>query len=142
MKKLKIDLQDLMMAFEHHSFEISHFLDLETGEILLVSEDETEKERQKIYEKIDGESDRFAHIEPLSSHEGYRIMEDFINTVTDPQLQHDLSTAIRGKGAFRRFKDALYAYPGEQKRYFAFYEEKLKEEITAWLEGLGIVREA
>ena len=38
----------------------------------------------------------------------YRIMEDFICTVSDPRKNELLSTAIEDKGAFRRFKDTLH----------------------------------
>ena len=41
-RKLKIDLMDLESAFEHHDFsmEMDYFLDLETGEVVLVTGEE------------------------------------------------------------------------------------------------------
>jgi hypothetical protein len=40
MKKLKVDWIELEVAFEDNSWEHSHFLDLETGEVLLVSDED------------------------------------------------------------------------------------------------------
>jgi hypothetical protein len=37
--KLTIDLSDLEMAFEHAGLEMSYYLDLETGEVVLVTDE-------------------------------------------------------------------------------------------------------
>lgn len=136
MKKLPIDLEDLMLAFEDHSPDVSYYLDLTTGEILRVSEFDDEKE--SLIEKLDEEPGRHKLIEPLLSHESYRFMEDFIETVKHPELQRELQNAIQKRSPFRRFKDALTAYPEERERWFKFHEQKLLEEIKDWLERLNI----
>lgn len=41
------------------------------------------------------------------SRDGYRDMERFIQTVSDPGRADRLDIAITGRGAFRRFKDVL-----------------------------------
>lgn len=38
----------------------------------------------------------------------YRIMEDFVEGQTDANVRDMLDRAIRGKGAFRRFKDCAH----------------------------------
>ncbi len=47
----------------------------------------------------------YLRIEPVSSREQYRWMGRFIPMVEEPNLRNQLSQAIDGKGAFRRFKD-------------------------------------
>jgi hypothetical protein len=47
-------------------------------------------------------------------------LEDFIFTVPSRRLQDRLDQAIRGQGAFRRFKDVLAGCPDEHKRWFVF----------------------
>jgi hypothetical protein len=47
-------------------------------------------------------------------------LEDFIFTVPSRRLQDRLDQAIRGRDAFRRFKDVLAGCPDEHKRWFAF----------------------
>jgi hypothetical protein len=49
MHKLSIDLSDLELAFEDHSYLITYYLDKETGAIVFVTDD-THRELQEIYE--------------------------------------------------------------------------------------------
>jgi hypothetical protein len=44
-----------------------------------------------------------------------------------------LSVAIRGKGAFRRFKDVLLDYPEARERWFAFKNEQMRQRALSWL---------
>jgi hypothetical protein len=53
MKKLKVDLSELAFVMENASWEISHYLDRETGEILMVSDD-IRRELESLYEEIGG----------------------------------------------------------------------------------------
>ena len=64
-------------------------------------------------------------------------MEDFIDTVADDAQAERLARAISGRGAFRRFKDALASTPGELERYYAFSEERQRGRARAWLAAEG-----
>jgi GrpB-like predicted nucleotidyltransferase (UPF0157 family) len=85
-----------------------------------------------------GFNSRFIEIPQADSREGYEDMEAFIETVAQPHLQELLQVAIRGKGAFRRFKDALAAHPHERERWFQFHDERLHQRVLDWLETEGI----
>jgi hypothetical protein len=52
--------------------------------------------------------------------------------------QEKLSIAISGKGAFRRFKDVLFAYDDEEKAWFKFKEDRMKGIIDDWLLGYDL----
>jgi hypothetical protein len=65
-------------------------------------------------------------------------MVRFLETVEEPALRDALSTALSGKGAFKRFKDVLVAYPKERKRWHGYNAKVLKQEITAWLGSVGV----
>lgn len=54
MRKLEVDLGDLAFAFESSFDELSNYLDLETGEIVVVSYD-TRRELEAIYEEMNVE---------------------------------------------------------------------------------------
>ena len=56
-------------------------------------------------------------------------------------LRERLIISIDGKGAFRRFKDVLLAYPAERERWFAYRADLLHWHIQNWLEGHEIVPE-
>jgi hypothetical protein len=65
-------------------------------------------------------------------------MAEFAGTVRDVRLRDRLEVALDGRGAFRRFKNALLDFPAERKRWFAFRDERLRTVAREWLEEEGI----
>src|SRR4029078_3149345 len=65
-------------------------------------------------------------------------MEWFVSSVSDQPLRERLLIAIDGKGAFRRFKDVLLAFPAERARWFAYLSELLHFHIQTWLDHMKI----
>ncbi len=61
-KTLKIGLDELCDAMENSSYENVYYLDLETGEILFVSECMDDEETGTLKDKIEEESDRYERI--------------------------------------------------------------------------------
>src|SRR5262245_62129658 len=60
-------------------------------------------------------------------------MERFVGSVPDGALRERLVMAIDGKGAFRRFKDVLLAFPAERERWFSYRAELLHWHMHNWL---------
>ena len=137
-KTLKIDLDELYDAMENSSYEVEYYLDLETGEILFVSEGMDDEETGKLKNQIEEELGRYELIPKAESYEGYRDMQAFITTVEDDHLSELLEVAINGKGAFRRFKDVLLNYPEEKQRWFEFKDDRMEERALKWLESIGV----
>jgi hypothetical protein len=137
-KALNISLDELCEAMEDSSYENEHFLDLETGEILFVSEYMDDEDSEKLKERIEENFERYERIPKAESHEGYQDMVDFIATVDNEHLVELLEVAINGKGAFRRFKDVLLNYPEERERWFQFKDERMEERALEWLEDIGV----
>jgi len=67
----------------------------------------------------------------------YAIMERFCSTVENRKIANDLFRSIAGKGAFRRFKDALHRH-GIEKSWYAYKEEAYQEIAREWCEDHGI----
>ncbi len=86
-----------------------------------------------------GFNSRFIEIPQADSREGYEDMEAFIETVAQTHLQELLQVSIRGKGAFRRFKDVLAAHPQERDRWFQFHDARLHQRVLDWLDTEGIL---
>jgi hypothetical protein len=135
-KKTPIVMEDLIVAFEDFSSMayVQNFLDLETGEIIRISDLEGDEEEAKAYEKIDSDPDRYLKIDNLPSSESYRQMADFTETVKDPNLRRKLAEDLKGRGAFSRFRQTIYGYPEEQKRWFDFKDELMRKLAMDWLE--------
>jgi Uncharacterised protein family (UPF0158) len=81
--------------------------------------------------------ERWLAVHGEGSREGYRDMELFIASVEDPGRAERLAVAIRGRGAFRRFKDELARWPGELERWHAFSEERQRGRARSWLAAAG-----
>jgi len=167
-RKLKVNIGELMIALDNNSWEMNYYLDLETGEVVSVSE-ETSSALQGILEQAGAETplngeklvrqsnlqdwqqeeallawkieSNFSHylpIEPDNPYEDYSDMEDFIFTVKDEHLRELLWVAIDGKGAFRRFKNTLLRYPQERERWFSFKDNLIRQRAAEWLANYDI----
>jgi hypothetical protein len=87
--------------------------------------------------EIETNAARYLPIE-AEPYEAYNDMEDFIFTVRDERLQDRLFWAIKGRGAFRRFKDVLAGYPRERERWFEYHDKLMEERVVAWLASENI----
>lgn len=129
MAGIQIDWTGLEAAFENHAPDVRAYLDRETGEVVLV----TERTEDAAAARVQARPEDHIRVEPVPSREQYRMMEQFIDTVTLEPLKEQLKDSIVGKGAFRRFKDAVGRYPEERKRWFIFRDALLHGYILEWL---------
>jgi hypothetical protein len=134
-RRLNIDLAELAYIFDLNEPELSYYFDLETGQILLVT-DETRSQLEAIYDEYCDEEDQIdleAALDELGLSDSERQELLIAHQVEDPRLKTRLEQAINKRGAFRNFKDALTAYPGERERWFAFKDASLQKRVLAWL---------
>lgn len=134
------DLQEICFIFEDSSCEHRGYLDLKTGEIIQIFDDIMDPdEKEELDGKVDeGLGERYIAIPNAESYDGYKDMENFIETVKEVKLKEKLCNSIARKGAFKRFKDVLNSYPKERDRWFKFKDEKVKERVNEWLDEEGI----
>jgi hypothetical protein len=121
-------------AFENNAPEVHSYLHFDTGEVIRIVDGVADP---SMHTRIMNDA-RYLRIDPVSSREQYRWMERFIATVEDEELRRRLNIAIDGKGAFRRFKDALMSHPVDRERWFAFRSERLRSCMESWLTAHGI----
>jgi hypothetical protein len=127
------------------------FLNLSTGEVVSITDEELRaaEEEQPLEDfpewqhdaiRIAGEILTTEHYLPLPDrfeiHE-YQIMERFCLSIEDADIRGDLCDAIRGRGAFRRFKDRVHAY-GIAEEWYQYRDAALREIARAWCEAHGI----
>jgi len=130
--RIDLDWDALEIAVERNSPDTDSYLDLSTGRVITITSGDPEAalNRQLVSENIRN----YLRVEPASSREQYRWMEKFVGSVSDEPLRERLIISIDGKGAFRRFKDVLLAYPAERERWFSYRAELLHWHIQQWLE--------
>jgi hypothetical protein len=137
-KTLPVNLDELCDAMDNSSYEHEYYLDLDTGEILFLSEYMDDEDAEPLRDRIDDEPERYEVIPRAESQEGYRDMQTFIATVDNEHLVELLEVAINGKGAFRRFKDVLLNYPEEREKWFQFRDDRVEERAIEWLDSIDV----
>lgn len=128
---LPVDLEILSAALEGDRDFGGGNLNVDTGEIL---PGELSLYDSELY---DPDDDLWMPIDAQGSREAYRDMELFVDTLTDSRLADRLTVAISGRGAFRRFKDALADNPEDLFRYFLLTNERALGRARRWLAGEG-----
>ena len=168
MRKLKISRTDVELAFELSSYEMTAYLDIETGAVIFVEDsvvdrleelfpseenlenieaalqvesDLSDIDRQQLMDaaRVEGDADnRYRMIPKQDSRDGYRDMQEYIWSLEDEHLRELLETAIQGSGAFRRFKDVLVRYPEAQENWLKFRDTLEQRRMLDWLASEGI----
>lgn len=130
--RVDLDWNAVEVAVERNAPDTDSYLDLTSGRVVTIAAGDPEAvlNRQQVSENIRN----YLRIDPASSREQYRWMEKFVGSVTDEPLRERLVISIDGKGAFRRFKDVLVAYPAERERWFSYRAELLHWHIQQWLD--------
>ena len=130
MAKLKIDGDMLAEALESHD-DGSWYLDLETGEFLLHSHFGDNDLLNE--EELEAHSERYRYVEPIDSFEGFRIMEDFVETLPEGEAKHMLARALTRPKPFRNFKDDLYEVPDVRQQWFEYHHKAMWKMAEDWL---------
>jgi uncharacterized protein UPF0158 len=137
LRPLAVDIEDITMVLEGDATAGGGRIDLRTGDVLPDFTFEYLVEIGKESDDEDEDPDRWLHVSGDGSSGGYHDMRDFIETLSDPRLADRLSDAIRGRGAFRRFKDVLSRSPAEFTEWHAFADERERGRARAWLAREG-----
>lgn len=126
-----VDLADLAIALEDHSDGHAWWFDPASGRLTPLPAGPP------------GEHEgRMIAVEPLPTAVGYGDMEDFAAQVRDASTRERLARALTGRGAFRRFKDALLAYPELRRSWFAFHDARSELRALEWLAARRLVEPA
>src|SRR5687767_3798850 len=145
---LPVKLQDVIDALELTSDSNSHFLDRRTGEIEIITEDvwnaaendelistHPEWERELILKAREIQStDHFVELPNKFDIDSYEMMERFCHEYPNRGISEKLSAAIKGKGAFRRFRDKISDL-GIEEEWNRFERQCLEDIAVDWLQA-------
>src|SRR5262245_47548488 len=148
---VQVKLKDIVEGLEFLTDEGTSYLNTTTGEVVCVTTEElraAEEEHpledfpawQHDAIRMAGEIIETDHYLPLTDRVEiyeYQIMERFCLSVDDEDMLDDLCNAIRGRGAFRRFKDRMQLY-GMAEEWYRYRDAALREIAIAWCEEHGI----
>ena len=140
--RMKVKLQEVLEALEGAGMEIEYYYDTKTQEILMVFDGMVNGEYspELMEELSEGFVEDFIPLPRQYEINEYRMMKRFIYELPVGRNQDVLEQAIRGKGAFRRFKDRLFDLGMEQNWYK--YRDACYEKIAReWCEKYEITVE-
>ena len=145
---MKIKLSTLIDEFDMRPDLSVSYLDKETGEILFISEQDRFSLEHEDIEPPQWQKEHLENIKPLLEdfdperyiglpsnfdfHE-YSVMEKFIASLSDVKVRDPLWNAIKGSGAFRRFKDGINRY-GIADQWYSYRNAAIKQFIIEWCE--------
>ena len=144
-----VELTEIITGMESQMDEYTSYLDKNTGKVIAFTDMEIraaeddeplenypEWEREVIQKAREFVYDTGGEFIPLPTqfdiHE-YKIMENFCYSVEDEDISDSLYRAIRGSGAFRRFKDGIYRF-GIQDDWYRYRAETFKKMAIEWCE--------
>jgi hypothetical protein len=148
---ITVKLKDIIDEMEIQSDFHSSYLNKKTGKIVMVTDDyfrvaededdlsdypEWEQEAIKLAEEV-LESDDYIELPTKFDIHEYSIMEKFCLSLNDEELSGKMYHSIKGKGAFRIFKDNIYEY-GIEKDWFKYRGEAFKRIAIDWCEDNNI----
>ena len=144
-----VNLKDIVDEMEIQVDEYYKYLNKETGAIVTISKEElgiaeeSEEEddfsqypdwqQDSIKEALDVllNWDDYVELPDKWEINEYDIMEDFCLSIKDNKISNALYAAIKGRGAFRRFKDSICTY-GIEDNWYKFRDLTLRNIAIKW----------
>jgi hypothetical protein len=126
-------LESIVQALESQLDTIKYFYDRSSGEVVMIDE-----EFGEVSEDLEQQGDRFVFIPSITANERFQIMEDFVETIGDEELQEMLNQALIEKGAFQRFDEVLQRYPTRWKQWLRFRADKVEARAREWFRANGL----
>ena len=124
-----VNLEDLGSALDQPYGELKAFLVPGTGEVYRYSFDDWEPSDDDPHPEEAG----YVYVEPQGSHEAYEDMADFASKVSEPGVRRHLEVALNGRGAFRRFRDALWPHEALRTTWHEFSRARQELRALSWL---------
>lgn len=135
---MRIKLQTFIDAIEQVSDAYMMLYDTKTGETVYLPDvwitGETDEELAKL---VENEPERFLQFPTKYEIHEYSIMESFVDYLPPGRIKSELSSTIRGKGAFRRFKQSI-RFHGIEQLWYDYKANAYRELAERWCRDFEI----
>ncbi len=142
---MRIVLDDLIDGIDLQTDDVSAYLDCETGKVVTIGDElaalserdepdewgDWERELIEVLREVESGSKRYVQLLSKWDVHEWDIMRRFSNSVEDDRVRELLLRQIRGRGAFRRFKDELDR-SGLLDRWYEFKRNAMREQAIKW----------
>ena len=135
---MTIPLKQVIQAIEEANEVFTSFWDTKTGKTVYLADPlMTGETDDALSAEMETEPERFLRFPTKYEIRQYRIMEDFIDQIPPGKAQEELAYAIRGKGAFRRFKQSV-RFHGLEQRWYDYLAQAYREFAIRWCAEEGL----
>ena len=149
---VKVKLMDIIDDIDFQTDYDQSYLNIKTGKVVRISDEEFsyaegedddldyipewQEENIEIAKQILN-TDDFIKLPDKFDLDEYRLMEKFSLSQPDERVREDIYYGIKGRGAFRRFKDKIYHY-GIADQWFEYRASEIRELAIFWCEQNNI----
>ena len=159
LRRLHVDFEALATAMTNQgSDEYDYYLDTTTGRVMRIATEVwnaledgrtiagslagwQQEELREAHAVFGDTQNRYLPIPERPVWEVEELMTDFVDSLSDSDLQTRLTNATKGRNVLRRFNDILAHHPEEQQRWATIQQARDREYITEWLQDEGIEAE-
>ncbi len=150
---MKVNLSKILEALEFINSENAAYVNVKNGEIVLLSDSdisaaedggdiegypEWQRENIAIAKEIFLEDSKdYIELPDDFEIDEYDMMVSFIDSLSNDSIAQSLAKSIKGRGAFRRFKDCLYRFEVQEK-WFMYRDDEYKQVAIQWCEEHNI----
>ena len=99
----KVKLKDVIRAIEMTDQDITWYYQISQGQFINIDDDTNIAKKMIVLNSPD-----YIQLPDHYDIHEYHIMEMFANQLKDQHMKRELQKTLKGKGAFRRFKDFIY----------------------------------
>jgi len=141
-----VSLRDVVNALDLESDELHSYLDPDTGEIVTFNDDEARMAESGNWETAPAwmqeylprvkraiEDDRMLELPDRVHIDEWRMMQDFALEEAQCRCRSELTSAVHGEGAFRRFKSAIQQL-GLEDSWYQYRQAAFEQVAREWLE--------
>ena len=145
---IRVSLSDIIQGMEFQSDEMKSYLNTQTGKVVTVDDEalyaaedcdpdgsHEPGELELARAILDGRT--YLQLPDRFDIDEYRMMERYAQSVADGAKAEELFVALRGRGAFRYFKDTVRRL-GIADDWYAFRDRAFEEIAVEWCEENGI----
>jgi hypothetical protein len=132
---MKVKLQDVLEAMDFTSPETEYYYSTKTEEVLMIFDGMVngDDDPELIEEIENGFIEDYIPLPGQYDINEYSMMENYIYELPEGKSKDELEHVIRGRGAYRRFKDKLYELGLEQK-WYKYRDDAYEKVARDWCE--------
>jgi hypothetical protein len=122
------------------------YIHKETGEIISIPDEQSwdlecdDEVTDDLFENIEKDRESFILIEPIDSHESFRIMRDFTYTIDDEEVCRTLQTSLERPKPFANFRFDLDNYPDYKTKWYEYKHKVYVEHVKLMLKFVSGVK--